>query len=145
MFKSLIGISLIRFTVRRKLYVCLISCLFVLLFTDRHDGSVLQRLAAGPTADAHWAREAVVHRARGVRAGVCQRQPAYRLVVQRHEKDQESRILRSLVQPTELSGCLRNMQGAWITYKNWLTRSNIPALNSSKLLYFNYRAGNSTR
>lgn len=83
------------------------------MFADGHDGSVFQRVVARPTAHARRAREAVVHRARRVRAGVRQGQPAHRLVVQRHEEDQKPRVLRPLVQPSQLFGGVRNMQGTY--------------------------------
>jgi len=87
------------------------------IISDGHDGSVFQRIFAGATTYSRRAREAVVHRPWRVRSGVRQGQSAYRFVVQRHEEDQKSRVVRSLVQSPQLPGGLGNMQGKLSTIK----------------------------
>jgi len=81
------------------------------VIADGHDGGVFQRIFAGATTYSRRARETVVHRPRRVRSGVRQGQSAYRFVVQRHEEDQKSRVVRPLVQSTQLPSGLGNMQG----------------------------------
>lgn len=83
----------------------------IVLFADRHDGSVFQRIVTRPTAHSRRTRKTVIHRARGIRASVRQGQSARRFVFQGHEENQKSRILRPLVQPTQLSSSVGNMQG----------------------------------
>lgn len=85
------------------------------MISDGYDGSVFQRVFAGPTTHSRRARKAVVYRPRRVCSGVRQGQSAHRFVFQRHEEDQKSRVVCSLVQPTQLPSGLRNMQGKLTT------------------------------
>lgn len=67
-------------------------------------------VGAGPAVDPHRARATVLHRSRGVRPGVRQGVAAPGDVLQGHEEDPKPRVLRPVVQQTELLRGDRSLQ-----------------------------------
>lgn len=89
--------------------LCVLTLIYI-FFSDRRDGIVRVALAAIPAADPHRTGETVVHRTRGVRPSLRQGKPSLGNVLQGHEKDAKSRVLRAVVQQTLVFRRHRSLQ-----------------------------------
>ena len=84
---------------------------------DGCDGGVLEPAGAVAAADAHRTGAAVVHRTRGVCAGLRQGEPQRGDLFQGHEEDAQPRVVHPVVQPAQLfrghASLLGNFTYSW--------------------------------